>query len=374
MTNNSGALSVAAAGATYFVSQFARIAWFTGHYVAGRIRMSRRAAAAQLAGYDRRALREAFVDLFSSDWRNIASGEYKMPAELIRPHSPGDLWRRSRDYLQDTEEISRRQDERGHSEVYDSVLAERFPRYYLQNFHFQSDGWLSAASADRYDMQVETLFTGAAAAMRRQALPAIRRAIGGRDPASLKLIDLACGTGAFLRAVKANWPLLAVTALDLSPAYLGKARTTLARYREVSYVEANAEATGLPDSSFDIVTGVYFFHELPPAVRAKVVAEAARLMKPGGVFVHVDTIQYGDRPEFEELLAAFPEAFHEPYYDGYCRENLDKLFGGAGLERHEAPALAFLSKVTVYRKAGAQRLLQASRGCSHQEGSSASES
>ncbi|MEQ1929178.1 MAG: class I SAM-dependent methyltransferase [Parvularculaceae bacterium] len=347
-------LSRAAKGAAYGASQLARIAWFTGHYAAGRLRMgpvgdsgSRKGAAPPL---DRRALREAFIDLFKSDWRNIDEGQYKLPAEALRPPRLDDLWRRSRDYFQDTEEVSRRKSVRGHSEVHESGLADKYPRYFLQNFHYQSDGWMSAASAERYDMQVETLFTGAAAAMRRQALPAIRRAIGARDPSGLQLLDLACGTGAFLDGVKENWPLINVTALDLSPAYLGKARTTLGRRRNVSFLEANAEVTGLPDGAFDMIACVYLFHELPPKARDAVAAEIGRLLKPGGTLIQVDTIQYGDQPGLDSLLDGFPKAFHEPYYESYCRQNLETLFDAAGLVRNEPAQLAFLSKITVLMK------------------------
>src|SRR5207247_2185151 len=76
----------------------------------------------------------------------------------------------------------------------------RYPAYYRQKFHFQSDGYLSEASAERYDHQVEVLFGGGAAAMRRQALVPLRAALrkhpGGAGGA--KLLDLGCGTGAFL--------------------------------------------------------------------------------------------------------------------------------------------------------------------------------
>jgi hypothetical protein len=39
------------------------------------------------------------------------------------------------------------------------------PRYYLQNFHFQSGGWMTDDSAERYDTQVEVLLNGTANAM-----------------------------------------------------------------------------------------------------------------------------------------------------------------------------------------------------------------
>ena len=283
------------------------------------------------------------------EWRNIEEGVYKMPLDLRQAPSPARLWRRSRDYLRDAADVARRKHRHGHSEVLSDAMREKYPRYYLQNFHYQTDGWLSAHSAERYDMQVETLFTGAAGAMRRQALPAIAKALGDRDASSVSLLDLGCGTGVFLRDVKDNWPRLKTTALDLSPAYLGKARAALGRWSDITFMEANAEATGLAAASFDIITAVYLFHELPPAARRNIAAEAARLLKPGGVFIVVDTIQYGDEPGFDILLENFPRGFHEPYYDSYCRADLGALAGAAGLAQGEE-AVAFLTKVSVFTK------------------------
>ncbi|MFZ5616638.1 MAG: class I SAM-dependent methyltransferase [Pseudomonadota bacterium] len=341
--------------AFYSASQIARIAWYTGHYLAGRRRMGPLARpgeapfAEEFAPLDRARLKASFRELFRDDWRNIEAGEYKMPLELRRPLSLSRLAKLSRDYLLDTEKVARRKYANGHSEVLRDDLVEKYPRYYLQNFHFQSDGWLSAESADRYDMQVETLFTGAGAAMRRQALPFIRRALVGRDPVRAEFLDLACGAGGFLETVLDNWPNLRASALDLSPAYLGKARTALARFRDVRFIEGKAEATGLADASTDIVTAVYLFHELPPKIRKDVAREISRVLKPGGAFILVDTIQYGDEPGLDSLLENFPRGFHEPYYDSYCRLDLPAHFASTGLMKREE-TVAFLTKVTMFRK------------------------
>lgn len=349
------AAAMGAQRAWYAGSQLARIAWYTGHYVAGRRKMGpvsrpgEAPRAEEFAGLDRARLRASFRALFRDDWRNIEAGEYKMPLELRRPPSIAKLARQSRDYFEDAARVARRRVDNGHSEVMREEFAGKFPRYFLQNFHFQSDGWLSAESAERYGMQVETLFTGAGAAMRRQALPLIRAAIAGRDPASLAYLDLACGDGAFTESVLDNWPTLRTTAVDLSPAYLGKARATLSAYRQVRLVEAKAEATGLPAASFDIITAVYLFHELPPKIRREVAAEIARLLRPGGTFILIDTIQYGNEPGFDTLLEAFPRAFHEPYYDSFCRLDLGAHFAAAGLEKG-AERIAFLTKATAFRK------------------------
>ena len=75
----------------------------------------------------------------------------------------------------------------------------------------------------------------------------------------------------------------------------------------------------------------------------------ADMLQPGGLLVLVDSLQFGDVDGYDRILESFPGRFHEPYYDGYIREDLDKLYAKAGLER-VSHTPAFLSKVSVYRK------------------------
>ena len=49
-----------------------------------------------------------------------------------------------------------------------------YPDYYLQNFHHQTDGYLSDHSAGIYDIQVEILFNGSADAMRRRIIKPLK--------------------------------------------------------------------------------------------------------------------------------------------------------------------------------------------------------
>jgi ubiquinone/menaquinone biosynthesis C-methylase UbiE len=258
--------------------------------------------------------------------------------------------RRAVDFFTDLSAVEARR----HGDAADTLLrrpeAQRYPRYYRRAFHFQSDGYLSEASAERYDYQVEVLFGGGAAAMRRQALvplgDTVRR---GGGPAKARLLDIGCGTGAFLREVKRNYPRLAVTGLDLSSPYLAVASRRLAEWSRVTMVEAAAEAMPFPTAEFDVATCIYLFHELPPSVRRAVVGEIRRVLKPGGRLIFVDSLQTGDESDYDALLDYFPFAFHEPYYASYLAENLDQLFTGFIPEER---SLAYFSKVITYRCGG----------------------
>jgi ubiquinone/menaquinone biosynthesis C-methylase UbiE len=80
-----------------------------------------------------------------------------------------------------------------------------------------------------------------------------------------------------------------------------------------------------------------------------VAAEIARVLKPGGLFVFIDSLQMGDRPGWDGLIEAFPARFHEPYYAHYATDDLDAIFSEVGLAAKET-AQAFLSKVMTRRK------------------------
>lgn len=356
-------LATGAKGAAYGAAQLARVSWFSLHYFAGRhlagpLTPPGEAPYAEKSGpFDAAALTGAFRTAFLDEWEEIRSGKMKLPAEMRRLPNPVRAFRSSRAYMREARAVSRRKfAEGGNREVRDSAEGA-YPSYYLQNFHFQSDGWLSADSARIYDMQVETLFTGAAGVMRRQAIPEIGREISrlkerGLALSDLRLVDLACGTAPLAADIKDNFSGLPVTLLDLSPDYLDEARKRLATLGGVDCLTGAAEQVPLEDDSADIMVSVYLFHELPPKIRREVVREIARVLKPGGLYLHLDTIQYGDLPGLDILLETFPRGFYEPYYDSYCREDLSELFDEAGLVP-EISQTRFLTKMNSFRKPGA---------------------
>src|SRR5262249_27613250 len=96
----------------------------------------------------------------------------------------------------------------------------------------------------------------------------------------------------------------------------------------------------------DIITSIFLYHELPPEVRRQVTAEIARVLKQGGLFVFLDSLQMGDRPDWDGLLESFPARFHEPYYRHYVIDDLEAMFANAGLAPQSA-STQYLSKLIV---------------------------
>ena len=336
--------------AAYVVGQGCRVGLYMGQsWLSGRVTKPVKSPRPITGPFPSTArLRRDLARLFARDWENIAAGHYRVPHDLVT--GPLAALAKASPYFADLRQVERRRHARGGVELRaDPASTEDFPAYYLQNFHYQTDGYLSRRSAELYDHQVEVLFTGAADAMRRQALVPLARFMAKRKSAETRLLDLASGTGRFLSFVKDNYPRLAITALDLSPAYLDKARAQLAPWRGVEFRQAAAERSGLAEASQEIVTCVYLFHEVPHRVRRDIVAEIVRVLKPGGQLIFVDSIQLGDVPDYDGLLEYFPVAFHEPYYADYQRRDLTSLFTDGGLVLLET-TLAYFSRVMVLAK------------------------
>jgi ubiquinone/menaquinone biosynthesis C-methylase UbiE len=166
----------------------------------------------------------------------------------------------------------------------------------------------------------------------------------------LNILDVASGTGRFLTFLRDNWPAANYTALELSPHYLEATRVNNKRFENVegvdgqlTLVEANCEAMPFPDNSFDAVTNVYLFHEMPKEARRNAAKEFARVLKPGGKLFFVDSAQVGDgkflgmEKAFDQALERFPQFNHEPYYRDYSLTDLRQLFGEFGLVARKNP-------------------------------------
>ncbi len=242
-------------------------------------------------------------------------------------------------------------------EIPKEINKEKYPKYYLQNFHHQTDGYLSDHSAEIYDIQVEILFNGTADAMRRRVIAPLKKGLNenfnGVNPSSLKVLDVATGTGRTLKQIRSALPSIELTGLDLSAAYLKQASKYLNNSGDemVQLIKANAERIELIDNSFNGITCVFLFHELPDYARQNVINECYRLLKPKGIIVIADSIQINDSPQFIQVMENFYKIFHEPYYKDYIKDDINKRLSDAGFESISANSF-FMTRVWSARKPG----------------------
>ena len=218
---------------TYAARQTARVAWYAGHYAAGRRLLKPMPKPDFPIGPTpgRAELTADMRALFEREWRDIEAGLFPAPRGL--GPEPAEFLRRSLLYFRDLPQVDARRHGKLDDELPPGTQADGLPDYYRQNFHFQSDGWLSDHSAALYDTQVEVLFTGAADAMRRRALAPIATWLQGRNQRDVRGLDVGCGTGRLLASLHGAWPGMKLTGIDLSAPYLGEARRLIGRTARV---------------------------------------------------------------------------------------------------------------------------------------------
>ena len=338
----------------YTARQGARVAWYMGHgLAAGQFRKTKPGVSdvtrdrPRQKGPGMERLLGGLAGTFQRDLDNVAAGYYPLPRDA--DGSPGRLLKTSRAFLADVPVAAERKAKGEGTEVYSPDMADELPAYFLQNFHYQTGGYLTEDSAEIYDMQTEVLFSGSTNAMRRECLVPLWQFMRGRDQRQTRIADIACGTGRFGRFIKQAYPRIDLTLSDLSGAYLTEAKRHLKDYSSVSYEVANAEKLPFADASLDVVTCIYLFHEVPPKVRRIIAGEFARVLKPGGRLIFMDSLQQGDVEGYDGMLQSFPVDFHEPYYGSYIKENLADIFSEAGLVHAESRPV-FLSKLVVCDK------------------------
>lgn len=288
--------------------------------------------------------------LLEADWQDAENGVYSHSLLFDNPWA--DFFRYYPEVWLDMPQIWQRLDQKNYQDFSVEVAKEDYPSYYLQNFHHQTNGYLSDSSANLYDLQVELLFGGSADPMRRRILAPLKDNLGANPRP--RILDVACGTGRTLKLLRNAFPQASLFGIDLSPAYLRKANQELSQIpgELPQLLQANAEELPYLDNYFHAVTCVFTFHELPSTARQQVIEECFRVTQPGGVFVICDSIQMSDSPEMLPIMDSFHETFHEPYYKHYITDDLVERLEKAGFE-DITTQVHFMSKYLIAHKKAA---------------------
>ena len=150
-------------------------------------------------------------------------------------------------------------------------------------------------------------------------------------------LDLGCGPRGILDLLaEAVGPGGRVVGLDADPAHVAAARQFAfgQGLANVEVLAGDARHTGLPAESFDLVHTRTLLVTIPEP--AEVVAEMARLAKPGGLVASQEadaefSICYPPLPEWDRLLALFRASFPRAGADLRLGRRLPELFRAAGL-------------------------------------------
>lgn len=151
------------------------------------------------------------------------------------------------------------------------------------------------------------------------------------------ILDVGCSVGLSTLALhrfyqgQSSHPVRTV-GLDLSPYMLTVAQHRDTQQEIAQWLHANAEATGLPDRAFDLVTLQFVIHELPHTATSTILREILRLLRPGGYLAIVD-----NNPQSPVIQNLPPVLFTlmkstEPWSDEYYTLDVEATLHAIGFE------------------------------------------
>lgn len=120
----------------------------------------------------------------------------------------------------------------------------------------------------------------------------------GRD-----VLEVSCGHGGGASYLTRTLQPRRYTGLDLNPAGVAFCQQRHP-HPGLGFVQGDAEALPFPDGSFDAVINIEASHCYPALPRF--LAEAARVLRPGGAFLYADFRFREDVAAWEAALAAAP--------------------------------------------------------------------
>ncbi len=104
-----------------------------------------------------------------------------------------------------------------------------------------------------------------------------------------RVLDLGCTVGLSTLPYCEAFPEADVYALDLSAPSLRYAHARAeALGKKVHFVQGDAEKTAFPDGHFDLIVSHILLHESSYDALYNIVAECHRLLRPGGVMLHIE--------------------------------------------------------------------------------------
>lgn len=114
-------------------------------------------------------------------------------------------------------------------------------------------------------------------------------------------VELGCGIGRLTVPLVARFPACAFYGVDIAAGMIGHALTVV----NVTYLVGDGRSIPLPDDSADAVYSMLLFQHLPAEGVRSYIAEAARVLRPGGMLV----FQFIEGTEHE------PFSHHHPLAD-----------------------------------------------------------
>ncbi|GIW11331.1 MAG: class I SAM-dependent methyltransferase [Chloroflexi bacterium] len=203
------------------------------------------------------------------------------------------------------------------------------PPYYEIDYHIQPGG-MHGKPMIPWVMQVGRAVYHSGANDRWE----IERGVAAAIPAGQyrRILDLGCGLGSSTIVLKERFPDAEVYGIDLSAPFLNYAHRVAERFGiAIHFSQQNAERTDFPDAFFDVVSSCILFHEIPDEAAQNVIAEAYRILAPGGLLNIGDVAAYRHLDPYRAFFSDWQTEHNgEPYWRQNGFRNLPEMMRAVG--------------------------------------------
>lgn len=148
-----------------------------------------------------------------------------------------------------------------------------------------------------------------------------------------RILDMGCAVGHTTVVLKDDFPDAEVHAIDVGAPMLRYAHARAEHLgRTIHFSQQNAERTRYPDGHFDLVVSAVMLHETSLAATRAIFHECHRLLRPGGVMVHLEVpARYDQLGLWEQVRADFESLYNnEPFMAGVARADFARIAVNAG--------------------------------------------
>ena len=149
-----------------------------------------------------------------------------------------------------------------------------------------------------------------------------------------RILDMGCSVGHGTLPHVEAFPEAEVYALDVGAPMLRYAHARAeALGKRVHFSQQNAEATDFPDGFFDLVISQIIIHETSRRALPRIVKECKRLLRRGGLMLHMDGLDWGGLDPYDAAIPDWDTYYNnEPFIGPMHDLNLTALAVDAGFD------------------------------------------
>ena len=150
------------------------------------------------------------------------------------------------------------------------------------------------------------------------------------------ILDMGCSAGHNTIPLCIAFPDADVHAIDIGAGMVRYAHLRAEGLgAKVHFSQQNIEKTDFPDNNFDLVVSQIVFHETSPEATKRIIAESYRILKPGGVVVHLEVpLRYEHFDVFDQFFRSWEQYYNaEANITGAAVEDFGQDFQDVGFKK-----------------------------------------